>query len=72
MIEIISLTDKGTALSKSIRRSQDRGWDVIYFLARMGGQSTRDKIANFCFGGNTAQANTVISNLKSKGIVVGG
>jgi hypothetical protein len=69
-IEIISLTqDKGFPLSRSIRHNNDPGWKIIYFLKKMGGQSTRDRITTFCFGGDVSSANSVISNLKSKGII---
>jgi hypothetical protein len=69
-IEILGLTDRGRALSKSTRRSPDKAWDVLYFISRMGGQTTKDKIATFVFGGDEVQANRTIGYLRSKGCVV--
>ena len=68
-IEILSLTDKGMALSHSVRRSNDVGWKVIYFLSRLGGKATHEKICSYCFGGNVTETNVVLRNLKAKGIV---
>jgi hypothetical protein len=68
-IDIVSLTDKGNALSRSTRSSNDIGWKVIYFLGRVGGRSTRDNISLNVFGGNQVVTNNVLRNLKSKGIV---
>jgi len=71
MIEIISLSDKGNALSHSVRRSNDIGWNAIYFISKNGGRCTRDRLCTFCYGGDIATTNNVIRNLKAKGIVVG-
>ena len=71
-IEIISLTNKGEALSHSVRHSGSQaGWQVIYFLKRLGGRTTFDRICQMIFGGNEYQAKNTISMLKAKGIVVG-
>jgi hypothetical protein len=70
-IEIVGLTPRGEALSHSVRHSNDIGWRVIYFLKRLGGRSTFDKICNMCFGGDAGQTRSVITNLKAKGIVTG-
>ena len=68
-IEIVSLTPKGEALSKSVRHDNNAGWRVIYFLRRMGGRSTVDRVAAFCFGGDISQSKSTISLLNNKGIV---
>ncbi len=70
-IEIISLTSKGEALSHSVRSSPQPAWRVIYFLKRLGGRATFDKICTFQFGGDSVQAKNTIGFLKAKGIVVG-
>jgi hypothetical protein len=71
ILEIIGLTDKGWQLSRSVRHSADIGWRVIYFLKRMGGKSTLEKIAAYCFSGGYDTARSVVSDLKRKGVVVG-
>jgi hypothetical protein len=76
-IEIISLTPKGEALSHSVRSGNSSdwrvkmGWAVIHFVKRVGSRTTFDKICSFVFGGDVARTRTVITYLKSKGIVVG-
>ena len=70
-IEIISLTNKGEALSHSVCHSNDSGWKVIAFVKRLGGRTTFDKICTFVFGGDSFRAKREISFLKSKGIVTG-
>jgi hypothetical protein len=70
-IDIIRLTEKGLSLSHSVRRSNDLGWNVIYFLAKNGNQSTRDRIGNYCFGGDMPLTNRIIKDLKARNIVVG-
>ena len=69
-IEIVSLTPKGEALSKSVRHDNNAGWRVIYFLRRMGGRSTVDTVAAFCFGGDISSARSTISLLSNKNILV--
>ena len=70
-IEIIRLTDTGWDLSKSTRHSGDIDkWNVIYFLGRMNGQSTIDRIAQFKFGGDLSKTNNVIRKLRAEGIVI--
>jgi hypothetical protein len=69
-IEIVSLSEKGMALSHSVRRSPDRGWDVIYFIARLGGSATLDKVSSFVFNGDTAICNAKLRELRHKGIIV--
>lgn len=76
-IDIISLTSKGDALSHSAspHNSNDwkvvYGWKVIYFLKKVGRQSTFDKISTYIFGGNEHMARQVITFLKVKEIVTG-
>ena len=72
-IEIVKLTDKGDSLAKSRGggSAQKELWNTIYFIARMGGQTTNDKIVSMVFGGDERLANKAIGYLKSKNIVVG-
>ena len=71
-IEIVSLTPKGEALGHSVRHGNDVGWKVIYYLRRMGGRSTVDRLVTFCFDGNRSLALSTIRRLSNQGIVVGG
>lgn len=68
-IEIVALTNKGWALSKSVRHNNDSSWRVVYHLARMGGQSTLDRITTFCFGGDISSAKMAVGKLKRQDIV---
>lgn len=70
-IEIISLTSKGEALSHSIRHSNYIGWNVIFFIRKLGGRVDKSKIINNIFNGNQSSANAVLRDLKMKGIIVG-
>ena len=76
-LEILTLTEKGEALSHSVSipRSNDTrtayGWRVIHFIARLGGRATFDRVCYFVFGNNQENARSVISYLKSKGYVTG-
>lgn len=70
-IEIIRLTDRGIALSHSVRRSNDIGWNAIYFLGKNGLQSTKDRICQYCYNGNESITNSVLKRLKAENIVVG-
>ena len=72
-IEIIKLTEKGEslAISRGGGSSQKELWNTIYFIARMGKQTTNDKITTMVFGGDERAANKAIGYLKSKNIVVG-
>ena len=69
-IDIVSLTDKGWELSKSTRHNGDAdSWSVIFFLGRMNGKSTADRIAQYTFGGDLMRTNNVIRKLRVSGIV---
>ena len=56
-IEIISLTSKGDTLAHSVRHYGNQAeWSVLYFIRRLGGRTTFDKICMFKFGGDIYQA----------------
>lgn len=71
MINIVALTNKGWQLSKSVRGNATAGWNVIYFLSRLGGKTTFDKICSYCFSGDVSMAKRTVTELKLQGIVSG-
>ena len=68
-VQILGLTQKGVTLARSPRFPNDLNFAVIHFLDRNNGQANRDTVVDYCFGGNIAQANVVLKNLKQNRII---
>ena len=72
-IELLSLTSKGWAYAKSRQSGTGQGdlWATIYFLGRMNGRTSSDKVVAMVFNGDERAANKAIGELKSKNVIAG-
>lgn len=72
-VELLSLTEKGWAYAKSRQSGTGQRdlWATIYFLGRMNGRTSSDKVIAMVFNGNEKLANKAIGELKFRNVIVG-
>lgn len=68
-VTIVGLTSKGTLVARNPNNPKNTAFQVLAFLYRNNGQTSKDTLCRYMFNGDMNATNRVLKDLKSSHLI---